>query len=277
MPPLRIPGVSDVTYRLVIRACRGLFRALGLRIDVRGDEHLPSSGAVVVVANHHSFIDFMLVGLVGTRRGRLLRFLAKQVVFDLPVVGAAMRRMGHVPVDRAHGEVAARQALRALQAGEAVGIYPEATIGRAFTVRDRVFWRHGAAHLALATGAPLVPVAHWGAHRVVTAGGRISLRRGTAVQVVVGAPLAPRPGEDAEQLTTRAHAQIEAMVESLVAAYPQPPRDPGLAWWWPAHRGGAAPSPQDCGEREEAVVRGMPGAGVSRRERARARGRESVR
>ncbi|WP_195908104.1 1-acyl-sn-glycerol-3-phosphate acyltransferase [Nostocoides sp. HKS02] len=270
--------MSDVTYRLVIRACRGVFRVLGLRIEVHGDEHLPTTGAVVVVANHHSFIDFMLVGLVGTRRRRFIRFLAKQVVFDLPVVGSAMRRMGHVPVDRAHGEVAARQALRALQAGEAVGIYPEATIGRAFTVRDRAYWRHGAAHLALATGAPLVPVAHWGAHRVVTVGGRISLRRGTAVQVLVGAPIVPRPGENAEQLTTRAHALIEAMVESLVAAYPQPPRDPGRAWWWPAIRGGAAPCPQECGHLEEAVVRGMPsvrGAGVSRQ--VRARGRESVR
>ena len=236
-----------------------------------------SSGAVVVVANHHSFIDFMLVGLVGTRRGRFLRFLAKQVVFDLPVVGAAMRRMGHVPVDRAHGEVAARQALRALQAGEAVGIYPEATIGRAFTVRDRGFWRHGAAHLALATGAPLVPVAHWGAHRVVTVGGRISLRRGTAVQVLVGAPLAPRPGEDAEQLTTRAHAQIEAMVESLVAAYPQPPRDPGLGLVVARPPGRRRPEPAGLRGARGGGRAGMPGAGVSRRERARARGRESAR
>jgi 1-acyl-sn-glycerol-3-phosphate acyltransferase len=247
--------VSDVTYRLVIRAGRGVFRALGLRIQVRGAEHLPPVGAVVVAANHHSFVDFMLVGLVGTLRGRFIRFLAKQVVFGIPVVGWAMRSMGHVPVDRTHGEIAARHALRCLQAGEAIGIYPEATIGRAFMVRDRVYWRHGAAHLALATGAPLVPVAHWGAHRVVTVGGRFSLRRGTAVQVLVGEPLVPLPGEDAEQLTSRLRERLAQMVDSLVEGYPQRPEWAAQTWWWPAHHGGGAPQSDACGDLEESAVR----------------------
>ena len=247
--------MSNLTYRLVIRACRALFRALGLRIEVDGAEHLPRAGAVVVAANHHSFIDFMLVGLVGTLRGRFIRFLTKRVVFGIPGVGRAMRHMGHIAVDRAHGQVAARQALRTLQAGEAVGIYPEATIGRAFTLRERGYWRGGAAYLALMTGAPIVPVAHWGAHRVITVGGRFSLRRGTAVQVLVGEPLVARPGEDAEQLTTRLREQLASMVESLVEAYPQRPERPDQAWWWPAHHGGAAPQSDASGDLEETAVR----------------------
>ena len=68
--------------------------------------------------------------------------------------------------------------------------------------------RRGAAYLALATGAPLVPVAHWGVHRVLTVGGRWSLRRGTAVTVLVGEPLVPLPGEDADGLTDRLHATL---------------------------------------------------------------------
>lgn len=246
--------MSDLSYRAVIVGCRALFRVLGLRIEVRGAERLPRRGAVVLAANHHSFVDFMLVGLVGRMRGRFVRFLAKQVVFELPVVGAVMRSMGHIPVDRAHGEVAARRTLHALADGQVVGIYPEATIGRAFTVRDRRYWRRGAAYLALATGAPLVPVAHFGAHRVATVGGRFSLRRGLAVTVLVGEPLVPLVGETADELTTRLRDRLAVMVEELTATYPQPPNSPAATWWWPAHHGGGAPAGEAVGALEESAV-----------------------
>ncbi|WP_460934171.1 lysophospholipid acyltransferase family protein [Phycicoccus ginsengisoli] len=237
--------MRDLTYRLVIAACHGLFRALGLRIEVVGARRIPRTGPVVLAANHSSFLDFMVVGLAGTRRGRLVRFMAKQAVFDAPVSGRLMRGMHHIAVDRAHGAVAGRHALRALWAGEAVGVYPEATIGRAFVVKDRADVKRGAAYLALATGAPLVPVAHWGVHRVLTVGGRWSLRRGTAVTVLVGEPLVPRPGEDAESLTDRWHATLVEMVEHLLDTYPQAPAELSAAWWWPASRGGAAPATQE--------------------------------
>jgi 1-acyl-sn-glycerol-3-phosphate acyltransferase len=237
-------GVPDLTYRLVIRACHVLFRALGLRVDVVGAERLPASGPVVVAANHSSFIDFMVVGEVAAARGRLTRFMAKQSVFDAPVSGPLLRGMHHIPVDRAHGETAARTAFRALQAGEVVGIYPEATIGRAFVVKDRADVKRGAAYLAIRTGAPIVPVAHWGVHRVLTVGGRYSLRRGTAVQVLVGDPIIPAPGEDAEELTSRVHEVLVDLVERLVDSYPQKPAEPHTAWWWPSSRGGGAPAPE---------------------------------
>ncbi|GAA2165957.1 lysophospholipid acyltransferase family protein [Pedococcus bigeumensis] len=245
----------DRTYRWVIRLCRVLFRALGLRIEVSGVEHLPSTGPVVVAANHSSFLDFMFVGLAAVQRGRLVRFMAKESVFRSRLSGPLMRAMAHVPVDRAHGELAARQALRALRAGEAVGVYPEATIGRAFVVKDAEDFRRGAAYLALATGAPLVPVAHWGIHRIFTVDRRYSLRRGKAVEVVVGAPLVPLPGEDADALTLRLHDRLRVMVDELVERYPQPPTDPARAWWWPATLGGAAPALVDARVLDVAAVR----------------------
>ncbi len=246
--------MNDLPYRLVIALCRAVFRLLGVRITVSGEEHLPGHGAGLVAANHSSFADFMFVGLAGTRRGRLIRFMAKESVFRAPVSGQLMRSMRHISVDRAHGEVAARHALGALRSGELVGIYPEATIGRAFVVKDRADVRRGAAYLCIATGAPIVPVAHWGVHRILTVGGRWSLRRGTAVQVLVGEPLLPLPGEDAQALTTRLHTRLEAMVESLVSTYPQPPTDPAHTWWWPAEHGGAAPSRDAARDLDRAAV-----------------------
>ena len=183
--------------------------------------------------------------------------------------------MAHIPVDRAHGELAARQALRALRAGEVVGVYPEATIGRAFVVKDVEDFRRGAAYLALATGAPLVPVAHWGIHRIFTVDGRYSLRRGKAVEVVVGAPLVPLPGETAEALTARLHDRLAGLVDELVARYPQPPADPARAWWWPAASGGAAPTLVDARVLDDAAVsRADTRRRSTARRRAGARGRE---
>jgi hypothetical protein len=101
----------------------------------------------------------------------------------------------------------------------------------------------------------LVPVAHFGAHRVATVGGRFSLRRGTAITVLVGEPLVPQEGETAEELTTRLRERIAAMVEELTATYPQPPRVPRAAWWWPAHRGGGAPEGETVGALEESAAR----------------------
>lgn len=246
--------MPDLTYRLVIRLCRALFRAFDLRITVSGADRLPTGGPVVVAANHSSFLDFMFVGLAGVQRGRLVRFMAKESVFRSRLSGPLMRGMRHLPVDREHGELAARQALRALRAGEVVGVYPEATIGRAFVVKERADFRRGAAYLALATGAPLVPVAHWGVHRIFTVDGRYSLRRSKAVDVLVGEPLVPLVGETAEELTARLHDRLATMVDELVARYPQPPGDPAGAWWWPASRGGAAPTVDVARGLDEAAV-----------------------
>lgn len=124
--------MTDRTYRLVIRAALAVFSGLGLRIDVRGAEHLPRGGGAVLAGNHVGFLDFLFVGLVGRRQGRFVRFLAKQGVFAPPVVGRAMRAMGHVAVDRAHGEVALRHAVAKARAGEVVGLFPEATISHSW-------------------------------------------------------------------------------------------------------------------------------------------------
>lgn len=254
--------MSDVVYHRVIRAVRVLWRLLGLRVHVTGANRIPATGPVVVAANHASFLDFTVVGLPAVQRGRLVRFMAKESVFRSRLGGPLMRGMGHVPVDRRSGAVAARTALRLLERGEVVGVYPEATIGHAFALKDRADLRLGAASLAIRTGAPIVPVAHWGLHRVLTIGPRVSLRRGRWVGVVVGEPLHSRPGEDAVQLTDRLHAALTALVEGLLDRYPDAPADPASAWWWPAHRGGGAPA----GE----VARRLDEDAVARADRVRA-------
>ena len=246
-------GVSDLVYRCVIAASRAVFRGLGLRIELRGEEHLPEAGGAVLAGNHLSFLDFTFLGLVGVERGRLVRFLCKESVFGPPVVGWAMRRMGHIDVDRAHGEVALRHAVRAVRSGEVVGVFPEGTISRSWTLRS---FRPGAAAVAVREQVPLVPVAMWGSHRILTVGGRFSLRRGTAVTILVGEPLHPGPGADPAAVTHALRARIDDLLEQAMDAYPDRPRRHTDRWWLPASRGGSAPTPEVARVLDDAAMWG---------------------
>lgn len=235
---------TDRTYRVVNRLGAVVLRLWGVRLRGRGLENLPTTGPVVLASNHTGFLDFVLVGWAARERGRLVRFMSKASVFELPLVGRAMRAMGHVPVERWTGASAYRRARRLVADGEAVGVFPEATISRSFRVKAL---KPGAAGLALhgarVTGAPvpLVPCVVWGGHRLLTVDGRRTLRRGVVVDVVVGEPLLPVEGETVAALTARLLAALEALLDDAVAHYPQEPSSDADRWWVHADRGGTAP------------------------------------
>lgn len=241
----------DRTYRVVIAAFRLLFRALGLRFDVRGAAGLPATGPAVVACNHIGFLDFTFVGLVASRRHRLVRFMAKQSTFDNPVSGPLMRAMGHIPVDRANGAAAYRRAARKLHRGEVVGVFPEATISRAWTLKP---FKLGAAMLAVREQVPLIPVVVWGGHRILTVGGHCSLRRGTAVTVFVGEAIIAAPDADVQAVNCELHRRMDQLLDLAQRTYPDLPRDDGDWWWQPRHLGGSAPSPSDAAALDTAAV-----------------------
>ncbi|MEJ3744348.1 lysophospholipid acyltransferase family protein [Actinomycetes bacterium KLBMP 9797] len=125
-------------------------------------------GPVILAANHINPVDpVVLMAACHTRRADP-RFLADAAAFHLPLVGAVLRHAGHIPVRRGTTAVSAALvcAVDAVRAGATVLVYPEGRIGL-----DPGMWpergKTGAARLALATGAPVVPVAQWGAHELV--------------------------------------------------------------------------------------------------------------
>lgn len=249
--------MHELTYRLIIRAFRLLFVLLGLRIDVRGKEHLPTSGPVIVACNHIGFLDFAFVGLAANRRHRWVRFMAKQSAFDSPLSGPLMRAMRHIPVDRSCGAPAARQGRDALRRGEMVGIFPEATISRAWTLKP---FMRGAATLSVHEQVPIVPVAVWGGHRVLTVDGRWSLRRGKPITILIGKPIIP--AEEAEGAKTADVAGMDAelrgrmqdLLDQAQLGYPDVPRDDADRWWMPRHLGGSAPTPKVAAELDAAAL-----------------------
>jgi 1-acyl-sn-glycerol-3-phosphate acyltransferase len=234
-----VPG-SDRTYRVVVRIFGILFRLMGYRFDVRGVEHLPASGAGVVAGNHIGFLDFTFIGYAARERRRHIRFMAKRSVFELPVVGGLMRAMHHIPVDRRSGARAYRRALRLLETGELVGVFPEATISRSWLLKP---FKRGAAGLAVNQQVPLVPVVVWGGHRIYTVDGHRSLRRRMPITIVVGEALTPRAGETVDGLSLRLRESMDLLLAEAIDSYPADPRDEADRWWLPYDRGGSAPDP----------------------------------
>ncbi|NUT91781.1 MAG: 1-acyl-sn-glycerol-3-phosphate acyltransferase, partial [Saccharothrix sp.] len=181
--------MPDRVYPPVIAAAKLMFRVLDLRITVDGARHVPTTGGAVLASNHVSYLDFIFAGYGAQPAKRLVRFMAKHEVFRHSVSGPLMRGMHHIPVDRANGQESFQQALDALRAGEVVGIFPEATISRSFTVKDI---KSGAVRLAAEAGVPLLPVAVWGTQRLWTKGRPKNLtQRHVPVTIVVGEAIEP--------------------------------------------------------------------------------------
>lgn len=233
-------AAPDRTYRIALRVFGALFRLMGYRFDLRGAEHLPAAGPGVVAGNHIGFLDFTFIGYAARSRGRLIRFMTKTSVFDAPVVGRLVQAMRHIAVDRRSGARAYRQGLRLIDAGELVGVFPEATISRSWLLKP---FKRGAAGLAHSRNVPLIPVVVWGGHRIFTVDGHRTLRRGIPITIVVGEPLLAAPEETVDELSERLHVAMEQLLTVAIDTYPGRPRDDADHWWLPHDRGGTAPDP----------------------------------
>ena len=151
------------------------------RLEARGTEHVPRQGPVLLVANHSSFLDPPLVGGVAPRP---LSFMAKAELFRVPLLGALIRRLNARPVRREGADAGAlRTALRVLQEGGVLLMFPEGTRGPEGTLREP---KPGAAMLAVMSGAAVVPVFVQGSGRAWPRGH--ALPRPAKVRVTFGAP-----------------------------------------------------------------------------------------
>lgn len=158
-------GFTKVTFPPTIRAL--------MKRDWHGYEHIPREGPVILAANHLSYVDWAATALFVYEAGRYPAFLIKSSMFDVKVIGGFLRACGQFPVKRGTADAALvlKEAERGLNRGECLVFYPEGT-----ATRDPQQWpmvaRTGAARLALATGAPVIPVAIWGAQVILPYGSK---------------------------------------------------------------------------------------------------------
>lgn len=201
----------------VVRALAVLLTRLVSRFRVSGREHVPKRGSLLIVANHLSWYDPLLLGVVMPRR---IWFFTKEEVFRWPVVGWLCRGTGQIAVYRGEGDRAAlERALGYLREGKALVFFPEGTVER----QEVMIAAHtGVAMLALRSGATILPVAHDGTRRI--------LRRGCGwfprVTMQIGQPYCPSLPEGmshkaALQMVTREVMEriAEMMPEELRGVY----------------------------------------------------------
>ncbi len=141
-------------YGPVIVGMKGGFAALGLRFVERGYENMPRTGGAVLAINHIGYFDFIFAGKPADPIGRYVRFMAKDVVFRHKVAGPLMRGMKHIPVDREAGAGAYAAAVTSLRNGELVGVFPEGTTSRSYTIKQ---FKTGAARMAADAGCRSSP------------------------------------------------------------------------------------------------------------------------
>lgn len=206
LPDRSWPWLHDVT-----RWIGSWFFFVLFRLRVHGRERIPADGAVVVIANHSAFVDGpLLYGLLGRRAV----FLVKHDVFH-GVLGEFLTRVGQLPVRRGEAERAPLlAAVRVLRGGGVVGVFPEGSRG----VGDVASARQGAAWLARATGAVVLPVACRGTRRPQH-GRRFRPR----VDVLVGEPVVISAGSGGPagrraalgDATERIRGELAALVAEL--------------------------------------------------------------
>jgi len=242
--------MRDVTYPPIIVTAKTAFRALGQRFQMTGTEHVPRQGGVLLVYNHISYVDFVYGGLAANPSGRLVRFMAKREIFDHKWAGPLMRSLHHIEVDRGEGLASYHTALEYLRAGEAVGIFPEATISRAMELKEL---KTGAVRIAAQAGVPIVPVILWGTQRMLTKDHPRDFSRGKTIAIKVGEPMHVT-GENPVAETAALKARMSEMLAEAIAEYPAAEQPPG-SWWVPASYGGTAPTLEEAAQLDAAEKR----------------------
>ncbi|WP_313639192.1 lysophospholipid acyltransferase family protein [Paenibacillus sp.] len=175
--------------------CRGLLRliyAIVFPLKIVGEENVPKEGGVLLCANHISLLDPMTIGI---KLDRQVKYMAKAELFEVPVLGWLINKLGAFPVKRGGvSKESIKTALNTLRSGNVMGIFPEGTRNS-----DAGVAKKGAASFALRSGAAVVPAAIVGQYK--------PFRR---MVVVYGAPI------DLSQFAGAGSESLEAVTDVIM-------------------------------------------------------------
>ncbi|GII61995.1 1-acyl-sn-glycerol-3-phosphate acyltransferase [Sphaerisporangium krabiense] len=218
------PGRPPIFWEALVTVIVKFVLILFTKRDWRGRAHVPRTGGVIIATNHLSWTDPLLLSHFTYNNGRWPVFLAKSGVFKIPVIGSIVRKCRQIPVLRGSTDAARslKYAEEALKDGSCVIFYGEGTI-----TRDPDLWpmafKTGVARLALATGVPVIPVAHWGAQDILPYGSkRPRLFPRKTFHVLAGPPVdlskyagLPMRGQVLKDATADIMAEVVALLSEL--------------------------------------------------------------
>jgi len=189
-PPTDQPLGTNKYFRFASWVLIPLLNSLTKR-NWQGRENIPSSGPVIIASNHVSYVDALVLTHFLFKNGRAPRFLGKEAVFRVPIIGKIIAGSGQIPVLRESDEAsdALQHALAFLRAGHCVGVYPEGTL-----TRDDDLWpmvaKTGIARLAILSKAPVIPCAQWGDHELLPRyGKKLVFWKRTKITIIAGPPV----------------------------------------------------------------------------------------
>lgn len=187
-----------------VKSIARLFYRTWFRVSASGIEHIPPNGPVIVCCNHISLWD---PPTLGTPLPRKIRYMAKAELFAIPVFGWFVKQLGAFPVKRGGvSKESIRLSIDLLKNGEMIGIFPEGTRNRSGGEAAK----RGAAHLALKSGAVVVPAAIIGSYKPFS-----------KVKLLIGKPvdLSEFAAESSSEAQEKATDKIMEAIRSLIAGH----------------------------------------------------------
>ena len=220
MARITAPSIVDIARGSLARGAvderarwfgRRVVELLGVDLVVAGQDRVPPGQAYIYMSNHQSHLDIPM--LYATLPSPTIRMLGKKELFQIPVWGRGLRAAEFVEVDRSNHARAVKSiehAARLVRDGVSIYLAPEGTRSKDGSIGKL---KKGGFHLALGTGAPIVPVAISGTGKILPPGAR-SMETGRPVRVVIGAPI-PVDGRTMEELMAEVDAFLRANVTPL--------------------------------------------------------------
>lgn len=226
--------MAEPVFRTLESLAKITVAAAGTKITYHGLSNIPEHGGAVAAINHTSYIDWLPAALAAYYRHRRMRFMIKEEMQQVKAVNYLIKHTGTIPVNRGAGAHAYAEAVERLKAGELVGVYPEATISRAFELKE---FKSGAARMAREANVPIIPIIVWGAQRIWTKDHPKNLGRSKIpITVHVGAAL------DADDSVEHTNATLRESMTAVLHQAQQEYPHPTAAFWVPRRMGGSAPT-----------------------------------
>jgi len=189
-------------YNIVKCICWIIFKLL-FRLKVTGQENIPQDGPFIIVANHSSLLDPVILGV--SVRPKVI-FIAAAYLFKIGWLGYMLRKFNSIPVQRENDIKAIKQSLEILKQGGVLGIFPEGGIDRQ---KNNLPVRAGAAYLAAKIGVPIVPIRIKGADKALPRGAKF-IRSLNKIEVEIKKPIF------CSRQTNRNKEIIKRVVESYI-------------------------------------------------------------
>lgn len=202
---------TPLWYHLLRELAIIIFKGL-FNIKIQGKENIPPKGGVILASNHLSYLDPIVISLLVSRR---INFMAKRELFENPLFGCVISKLGAFPVRRERLDRETYQrALGLLKKGKILVLFPEGTRSRKGNLGHL---REGTARIAVRTKVPLIPIVIRGTDKALPRGKKIV--RLARVKVRIGKPLESEPlyeGKDIKRKVQRLHQRLEKSMKTLI-------------------------------------------------------------